>query len=265
MTSTYTPAQTLPFLYINGILVKNNAAAPNTSIDVGPGICRDSTNTFDLNIGNAGGVISNVTADTTTTINTNNVGANGLDTGVLLASKMYYIYVIQDMFGTNGSAAIASLNGPATGPVMPFGYNAHRWVGCYATDASVHFLVGYYQGNNNTRELFYDAPQATAITAGNATAYTAVDLVTLVPNLEGVPVWIASAFTPGAASRVLNLQPAGATGDAITITGQVTSVVVSTNSYIRSSLSSSLPKISYKVTNSGDAVALNVAGFVLYL
>jgi hypothetical protein len=112
----------------------------------------------------------------------------------------------------------------------------------------------------------YDAPQATAITAGAATSYTAIDLSALVPaTTTQRPIYINSAFTPGAASRTLKLQPTGNTGDSITITGQVTSVVVTTQSYLFARVSSSLPKISYVVSNAGDAAAINVAGYEFFI
>ena len=153
-----------------------------------------------------------------------------------------------------------------TAPVMPFGYSAFALIGYAVTDSSAHFLKGYWTAGNSTSRLFmYDAPQATAITAGAATTYTAIDLSALVPTADNLPVWVSSAFTPGAASRTLKLQPTGATGDAVTITGQVTSVVVSSNSLVLAKLSSAVPKVSYIVSNAGDAAAINVAGYQFFI
>jgi hypothetical protein len=111
----------------------------------------------------------------------------------------------------------------------------------------------------------YDAPQATAVTAGAATSYTAVTLTALVPLFANTPTWIYSAFTPGAASRQLFLQPQAGTGDAVIITGQVAAVVVSSNSLVLSSVNSTNQQINYKVSNSGDAAAISVAGYQYFI
>lgn len=249
MTTNAVPIINLPFLYINSGIPANNATTPNTKLDVSAVQCRDSSNVYDMVIA-------------ANTINFGATGLNGLDTGAIDASKMYYIFAISDPVSGNVGGFMASLS--AT-PLMPAGYSAYRIVGYWASDASSHLLAGYVAGNNNDRMFMYDAPQATAITAGNATSYTAVDLSNLVPVLDNMPVYMGYSFTPGAASRTLKLQPAGATGDAVTITGQVTSVVVSNNVLMLAKLASAAPKIAYKVANSGDAAALNVAGFQYFI
>jgi hypothetical protein len=201
---------------------------------------------------------------TAVTINAANTGLNGIDTGSFAASKVYAVHLVADPVTQQVSGAMLSLS--ATAPLLPIGYGSFALIGYAVTDSSVHFLKGYWTAGNSSSRLFmYDAPQATAITAGAATSYTAIDLSALVPNADNLPVWISSAFTPGAASRVLNLTPAGATGDAIAITGQVVSVVVTSNSLVLAKLSSSLPKVSYKVSNAGDAAAINVAGYQFFI
>jgi len=250
-TPSVVPFLNTKYMQIYSLPVTNNATTPNTKVDVGTGVCRDSTDTYDM-YNNAA-----VTIDTGTT------GLNGLDTGVLLASKVYYIHLVSDPVSGQTTGAMASLS--ATAPLMPFGYSAFRLVGYMVTDASVHFLPCYNSGDQNARVFKYDAPQATAVTAGNATSYTAVALTTLVPPVENLEVSIAYAFTPGAASRTLKMTPGNATGDAVTITGQVTSVVVSGNADVFSRVTAGVPEIDYKVANSGDAVAINVAGFNYYL
>lgn len=269
MTTLYdqaVPIVNLPFLYINGCNIRNNATTPNTLLDVAAGIMRDSSNTYDMNIGNFNGQVNpNATENVVTTINAAVNGLNGLDTGAFAASKIYNVFVVSDPVSGLASGAMISLAAPATGPLMPFGYSAFRHVGYAVTDASVHFLIAYQAGNNNARMFAFDAPQATAVTAGNATAYTAVSLLAWVPAVENTPVMMAYAFTPGAASRTLNMTPGNATGNAVTITGQVTSVVISGNAEVMAKVTSAVPEIDYKVANSGDAVALNVAGFKYYI
>lgn len=240
-----------PYGYINGLQISNDATTPNTLLDIGSGVTIDSTDTFQMI--NNGTIVINAATN----------GLNGLDTGTFAASKVYAVYLISDPVTLQAIGAMISLNYVAPLlPMMPFSYSAYKLIGFAATDASAHFLPGYWTAGNSSFRLFmYDAPQATAVTAGAATTYTAVDLTALVPAIDNLPVWIATAFTPGAASRTLKMQPTGATGDAIIVTGQVTSVIVTSNSYLEAKIAAAKPEISYVVSNAGDAVAIKVAGY----
>lgn len=241
----------IPF-YANGLGISNNATTPNTKLNIATGNTLDSTGTFQISLDSAAVI------DATTN------GLNGLDTGSLAASKVYAVFLVADPVNLQAAGCMISLS--YTAPLLPSGYSAFALIGYVVTDASIHFLPGYWTAGNGSSRLFmYDAPQATAITAGTATSYTAIDLSTLVPTVDNLPVWVASALTPDAASRTLKLQPTGATGDAITITGQVAAVVVSSNNLVLAKLSSSLPKISYKVSNASAAAAINVAGFQFFI
>jgi len=269
MTRLYEPFGFAPYLEIDGILISNNATTPNTEIDVTAGMCRDSTNTFDLNLGNYEGAIDSQDADVTTTIDATVNGLNGLDTGSLAASSMYYIYVIANPLGSDPVGLILSLTGPATGPRMPSNYCRYRLVGAIPTDGSSHFVLFDWSGTKNYRTCKYRTPIATSITAGNATSYTNINLVTQVPKIDNLPVYIDSAFTPGAASRTLSLAPPASTGYERLITGQVSSVPVTNTDPITSRLATIsaaiVPSVAYKVANSGDAAAINVAGFDLFV
>lgn len=241
-----------PWQYANGLAISNNATTPNTLLNVATGSILDSTGVSQLELNSA--VVINAASN----------GLNGLDTGTFAASKVYAVYLVADPVTLQETGAMISLS--LTGPLLPFGYSAYALIGFATTDSSAHFLPGYWTAGNSSRRSFvYDAPQATAVTAGNATSYTAVALTALVPTIENTPVSIAYAFTPGAASRALNLTPGNATGNAVTITGQVTSVVVSGNASVFARVTSSVPEVDYKVSNSGDAVALNVAGYDFFI
>jgi hypothetical protein len=248
MVAIYKQYGQVPFQYVNGFKISNDATTPNSIVNISAGSALDSTGTFQV--------------VTTTSLAVSNLisGLGGLDTGTVAASKLYALHVVFDPVTLQPTGGMLSLS--ATAPVLPFGYNSFSLVGYVATDSSSHFLLGYWNNNNSgTRTFFYDSPQATAVTAGAATSYTAVDLSALVPLVDGIPVWIASSFTPGAASRTFNLQPVGGTGNAITVTGQVTAVVVTSNSLVMAKIATAKPEISYKVSNAGDAVAINVAGY----
>jgi hypothetical protein len=259
------PIVNQPYLAINDLLIKiPTEAGASTIFTVGPGQCRDQTNTNDINLGSWGGFVDQDN-DLTTTVDLSLSGLNGLDVGTVAANKVYYVYVIAALNTPNLPGVVASLATPDVGPTLPIDYQIYRLIGHVITDSSSKVLFGYHSGNSNSRTFTYDAPQATAVTAGNATTYTDVALDTLVPSDKDVPVYVSTAFTPGAAGRTLSLQASGSVGDQVTITGQVTSVVVtSLNKVIQNpvdALPATKPTIAYKVSNSGDAVAINVAGF----
>lgn len=241
-----------PWGYVNGLGISNHATTPNTKISIATGSAMDSTGVYQLTVSSA------LTLDATTT------GLNALDTGSLAASKVYSVFIVADPIKQQAIGCLLSLS--ATAPLLPTGYSVFKLIGYITTDASVHFLAGSWTAGNGGRRTFvYDAPIATAVTAGAATSYTAVALTTFVPLVENTPVIVNFAFTPGAASRTLKMTPGNGTGDFVTITGQVTSVVVSGNTMVFSKVTSSVPEIDYKVSNAGDAVAINVAGYDFFI
>lgn len=257
---TYKQYGQVPFFYMNGFGISNDATTPNTLLDVDVGTCIDSTETFQIEMLSPA------------VINIANNGLNGLDSGTIAANKVYAVYAVADPVTQSPTGCMLSLNyasGNGLAPLLPFGYSAYALLGFVAIDASSHILKGYWTNSNTNNRLFmFDAPQATAVTAGSSTTYANVDLTKFVPLFNNLPVWIASSYTPSAASQVLDLQPGNATGNAIAITGQVTSVVVTSNSLLLaqnvviSSVNS--PTINYKLT-SGGAVAINVAGYFFYV
>lgn len=259
------PIVNLPFFYINGAVVASNATT--TRVDVAAGIMRDSTNTYDMNIGNFNGQVNpNATVNVTTTINAAVNGLNGLDTGALAASKVYYIYVVSDPVSGLPSGAMASLGLPTVGPLMPFGYSAFRHVGYAVTSAGAVFLKAYTAGNQNARIFMYDAPISVGTTASSA-SYAAINLITFVPLVNNLPVYLNYTFT-GTAGDTLALQPGAATGDAFVMAAQVNAVaqqgqamVLAQNTVI-STVNS--PTINYK--NSGtDTITIRCAGFNYYI
>src|SRR5580692_3582295 len=87
-----------PFLYVNGLLVSNDATTPNTVLDIAAGQCRDSNNVIDMILGdflNEGYGTDNSSTSLNAAVN----GLNGLDTGSLAASTMYAVYIIADSSG----------------------------------------------------------------------------------------------------------------------------------------------------------------------
>lgn len=253
------PVYELPFLYVNGFDI---VWASNTTLTITAGQCRDSINSIDIVIGSE--PFSGPLTPAPVTLNAAINGINGLDTGTFAANKVYSVYAIGDSTYNNIPGTIVSL-ASNTVPALPFGYDSYRLIGYAVTDSSVHFLKGYIAGNGNFRSFTFDAPQSTAITAGNATSYTGVALTTLVPPVDNTPVQIFSALTPGAAGRAVFLQGFNSTGDAIVNLGQVTAVVLNNVNTVLAQLNSGAPSIKYKVSNAGDAVNLKVSGFNYFI
>ncbi len=238
--------------YINGLQISNDATTPLTQLDVGPGSCLDSTGTFQLN------------SNSTIVINGAINGLNGLDTGTLAASTVYAVYMVWDAVHNKVAGAMLSLS--LTQPLLPFAYGQFLLIGYVTTDSSVHFLKGYWSDSNTSMRTFtYDAVQPTAITAGHATTFTNVNLITLVPNVPNTPVQVYTSYVGATAGNVLELQAGNATSYQAKVTCQVATVPVTTISTVLAqpvTITSVIsPVINYLETNGSDAVAIDVAGY----
>ncbi len=257
------PIVNQPLLYINGLLPSNNATTPNTKLDVAAGICRDSNNIIDMNLGNYLGLSGVGTANSSTVINFGVNGANGLDTGSIAASTFYYIYIIGDSANIKPVAALASTS--ASAPTLPFGYDSIRVIGVCKTDGSSHILVYYTSGSGSAKYFQWDAPIAVTVTSsGTSATYSAMDLSTGVPASKYGRVSIKYKWTNNAAADALNFTPSGATGDFETILGIVAGVAQEDNFVILPLTVSSVPKMSYK-TSAGTLNNIWVQAFEMQL
>lgn len=258
------PIVNQPFLYINGMLLSNDATTPNTKLDVAAGVCRDSNNIVDINLGNylSQGNAA-LTANSATVINFATTGANALDTGTIAASTFYYIFAIADSSNKNQPVALASLS--ATAPTLPFGYDSIRLIGACKTDGSSHILAFYASGSGGGKYFQWDAPIAVTVTSsGTSATYSAMDLSTGVPASNYGRVSIKYKWTPNAAADALNFTPSGATGDFETILGIVSAVAQEDNFVILPLTVSSVPKMSYK-TSAGTLNNIFVQAFDMQL
>lgn len=237
-----------PFYYINSLKLSNDATTPLEIINVSAGSTLDSSATYQI---------------TTTSVLKASLllsGLGGIDTSTVAASSVYAVYLIADPVTQQASGIMFSLS--LTGPLMPFGYSAYALLGYVATDASSHILPGYWSGGDVGRRIFiFDAPQATAVTAGAATTYTGIALTKWVPSLTQIYTLLNLSFVPAAASRTLDLQGGSSTGTQIIITGQVAAVDVTAQVAVMAQLVSTVPTVNYKVSNADSNVAVNVAGY----
>ncbi len=238
-----------PTGYVNGLIPSR---ASNTTITLATGSARDSTDASNIVLGSSATIDFGVSAV-----------VNGIDTGAIAASKVYAVHVIGDSMGKNATGGLVSLSG--TAPALPSGYDMFRLVGYLVSDSSSHLLKGYTVGSGSSRMFMYDAAIATAVTAGAATTYTAVDLTAFVPAVDLTPVYVYSAYTPATANNTVKYVPSGQTGDSHTQTGQVAAKISDAQVKLISKLITTAPKIDYKVANSSDAVAISVEGFEYFL
>ncbi len=249
MTQTYRkfPYGSFVPYYANGLLISNNATTPNTKLDVGTGTMLDSTGTFQVGL------------DAAVTINAANVGLNGIDTGVLEASKVYAVYIVCDPVSLQPSGAMISLS--YTQPYLPTGYGFFALVGFVTTDATVHFLKGYWSAGNSARRTFtYDAP-IIALTAGASTSYAGVALTAFVPAVNNTNVTTYMLFAANAAGNVANLQSYNGVGDQVSLIAPVATGVANTTEIVNvlAQLNTTAPSIKYKV--SAGALSLYVNGY----
>ena len=239
-----------PFLYLNGFeLAYPSTAGEQLTVSIQPGNCRDSENVFQIE------------SRETLILNESLVGAGGLDTGVVQSFFMYEAYILGDPTGSNKPAGMFALEG--TVPVLPKGYTIFRKIG-YLPNGTTNFFPGLWTGDREHRHFTFDDFRATAVTAGNEVVYTPVDLLDIVPKIEGFLATYAVEATPSAGGRVLSLQPfdGSDSGAMAEIVGQVGGVPLTLNVPVPVRLDADIPKIKYKWSaGGGDAVSIAISSF----
>jgi hypothetical protein len=259
MTIDAIPVINLPNLYISGLQL---SVISSTTLTVQAGQSRDSTNVFDMDLGNFLGVDPNFPPNTPTVLTSTVNGLNGLDTGTVAASTVYAVYVIADPVHNNPPGLIMSLS--AVQPTMPFGYGIFRRLGWAITDGSANFLVLYQCGTGATRTYQYDAA-ISILTAGAATVSTPVLLAGFMPNIiTTISLNLSYTATEG------NIAAVSFAGDIISVLGTapiaVTSLSTFANTVQGQIMQTGNPAaITYIVTNGADALDIDLNGWVDYL
>lgn len=234
--------------YVNNLQM---AWGSNTTLTVAVGQCRDSTNVFDMVLGSS------------VTINTAVVGANGIDTGTIGASKTYFVHLISDSRQVKSTAAMVSLS--STAPTLPSGYDTFRVIGIWLTDGSSHFIKGYVAGNGSLRQHYHDA-NISVLASGTATALTAIDLSAAVPAVDNTPVYIQADYTPATAGDSVSFATTGSTATLLPhVTGSVAAKANSGQIKVLSKLASSLPKIQYINSAASGSTNTWVCGFEYFI
>ena len=195
------------------------------------------------------------------TINGAVVGANGIDTGSLGATKMYAVYLIGDSTSYQDPAAILSLS--ASSPQLPQGYDIYRRIGWAVTNSSSQFPVFYQHGKDSNRVYLYDVGIA-ELSGGSSATFANIDCSSSVPVIA-TEALCDLLYTPDGATDVAEFRPGGssASNGMVRIgTGVVAAQRV--QAWLPIEVESSLPVVEYKVT-SGDTLTVNVIGYKDYL
>lgn len=240
------PAVNSNIAYVSGA---NVSWLSNTTLSVSAGACLDSTGAFDI-------------ITPAATVNTGVVGVNGLDSGVLLASKVYYLYAIACSANTSQPAYILSLS--ASAPTLPFEYDLYKMVGVAITDGSVHFIKINQSGDKNTRVYSFDTLPA-ILTAGTETDFTTIALGAYLPVQQNIMVNLEASYTPAVAANVFMIRASGSSSTAsVSGTGVVAAVVQKLSINAIAKLATNVPNIEYKVTAS-DALTLSIVSFTHFI
>lgn len=263
MTIPNVPIVNAGLYYVNKF---NLAWVSTTTMTVSNGGARDSTNSNDILLA------------APVTINGTFVGPNGVDVAAIVASSFYAVYVIasstsvetsaDELSGADAAvnpypaAALLSLASNAA-PFLPYGYDMYRRVGWVLTDSSSHFLKFWQYGAAEERSYYYDVG-ISALSAGAATSFTAINLATSVPP-RVTQVLFDISYTPNAATNVAQFLPFGSTatngvvrfgcGVAAAQVGSIT---------VPSQLNGVLPEVLYKVAAS-DSLTLLTIGYKDFL
>lgn len=223
-------------------------------------------------------------------INANQVGANGIDAGVLAVNSMYAVYVIAssnspqsdniqigggilnpevipNRYPVAGMLALASKAVPA----LPFGYDMYRRIGWAATDSASN-LVNFWQYDvNDQARMYYWDVGVSVLAAGTSAAFPSVALNTNLSPGAGiagvaVPPMVTQVLLDVTLSAAATVQfrPFGSLASAGQVRfessgagGAITSMVVP------SQLNAGVPTIQYAVSAGNTSVL--VTGFVDYL
>ncbi len=282
-----TPVANLGNLYCNGCALTYLTA---TTMTVGAGQCRDSTDTTDLIVGatqyvNSVAESGSNATSVAVTINTALTGAGGVDLGggtAITASRMYAVFVIGDSRGFGAASALLSLEpltatstaSSAAVPSLPAGYDCYRYVGSVAMDSSRHIVAFMQTGAGLTRTIWYDSGtlDATHIglaipssaTAASQTLATIGVLSTIVPQ-KAIEVMIYGSLVANAAGDSLLLTPKGFTAAATGFRTNASGTVVGEVMRVPCNFNAATPnivEIDYATSSATATVAFTLPGYV---
>ena len=271
MTIPNIPIVNAGLLYVNGFATTMGTLDVGTglfctTISIGPGRCRDSTDTNDIILPQLFNTATPPVA-VNYILNTAAHGVvNGLDIGVLAATTLYAIYAIGDSTQYNPNGTLLSTS--FTQPNLPAGYDMFRRIGAVLSNGAGTGILAFHQrGSGSGRSTYYAVPLATAVTVGASTAFAPVTLTTWVPTTAS-SVYILSALTSDAggtrtvvysADAQVTIAHAATAGEVIS--SSPASVVTSASLTVPDTSAAGVQTIQYAVSNAGASLAVSVQGF----
>lgn len=248
MTIQNYPGSVVAQPWISGLVVSNDTTSPNTVLDISAGICRDSNNIVDLTVGINNTNFEGQFVSAPLFLNAATTGLNGLDTGALVASTVYAVYIIGDSTYQHPTGALLSLASNAV-PLMPAGYDSLRLICYWSTDSSAHFVLAYQLGNGSQRTLRYVTP-IQVLAGGAATSLTGVNLSTLLPLVNNLIVYYLSLYSANAAGNNLNLTDGASAGGTYTYPAAVAGGIAATsaNTFLLAQVVSGVIQVKYSVS-----------------
>ncbi len=167
--------------HIAGFLLANDSASPNTVLDVGSGMCADST---------AAAWISTSTAFYCSTAGAWVAGAGSagapvtkMGTGLTIAASTWYrVFAI-----LKGGAADIYFDTSVTAANAPAGTSAYRRIGSFLTNASAQ-IVGFNEVIQGSQRFFYWAAVVTDYASTAGTAARALVTLSVPPGVVVAPL-----------------------------------------------------------------------------
>lgn len=131
-----------PMGHFYGFTLSNNVTSPNTTIDVGAGQAKNSTNVYSIVLS---GTLSGILQASGAWAAGNN--RNKLDTGAKAINTWYHVFAIRKTSDGTGDI-LFSLSAGA--PTMPLGYSGFRRISSIRTDASGSIIPFFNVGRRFT-------------------------------------------------------------------------------------------------------------------
>lgn len=198
-----------------------------TELGITPGNAKDDTDS------------NTIVMSSSINIDTDIVGANGLDNGVMEIDTYYAVYVIGSSNSNNPNVLFANgasgnqFSGGGTGrfvngagllsksfvrPVLPVGYDMFRRIGFVRTEVLGTDILSFVQeGRSTLRKMWYAEP-IPVLVAGVQAAFSTVDLSAALPfSGNASSVIMTALITPTAAANSAQLKP----GDLVSAAGLV--------------------------------------------
>jgi len=183
---------------VNGLVIKNNAAAPTAKIDV----------TFDEAIlANAAVTLGMLAKAAALTIDITTAGAGGLDIGTISASSWYHVYAVSDGVQLKGTI---SLSPTAPNAAVLNNYSLYKRLGAVRT-ASNGQLVGTFQRGASAQYVVGGANLTTAPVIASGAGTTSPSIVNHVPpTARRIRMLVSNLGSgPGAIGSLVGVAPNG--------------------------------------------------------